>query len=144
MSARIKNGSPLVTKNPSFTGEDTKCVSTCVDQTPRMPTRTQHVPQHVSTIPIACQWTVKNISKCVDQTHPIPARTQNESQHVLTKPLHKMHLKIVDLGQQITQSKTDKPQIIAGDFNCRLNIPNHKTKLVLESLEEECFFPAKR
>ena len=46
---------------------------------------------------------------------------------------------IDELGQQITWSKTDKPLIIAGDFNCRLDVPNHKIKLVLESLQEGLF-----
>lgn len=44
-----------------------------------------------------------------------------------------------ELGQTYIQYKQDKPIIIAGDLNCRLDSPNYKTKLVLEKLEEEGF-----
>ena len=86
--------------------EDTKCISTCVDQTHPMHVSTQNVSQLVLTKPIPCQrkqkmllntwWPnrfhptedTKCISTCIDQTPPMPARTQNTSQHVLTKPSH--------------------------------------------------------
>ena len=41
--------------NSSHASEDTKCISTCVHQSPEMPVRTQHVFQDVLTKPIPCQ-----------------------------------------------------------------------------------------
>jgi hypothetical protein len=75
--------------------EETKCISTCVDQTPPMQARTQNISQLVLNKPIPCQrghkmyhilsWLnpshaseeTKYISTCVNQTLHIPARTQN-------------------------------------------------------------------
>jgi hypothetical protein len=59
---------------PSNTSENTRCISTCVDQ-------------------------AKFISTCVDLSHPRPARTQYSSQLVLPNPIpcqktHKMHLNL--------------------------------------------------
>ena len=74
----------LWTSNPSYTGEETKFISICPDQTPRKATRTQHV-QHVLTNQTHAREDTTFITTCVDQTHPIPARTQNLSQHVMKK-----------------------------------------------------------
>jgi len=90
--------------NPSYTGEETKCISTCLEQTPQMPARSQHESQHVLTKPIPG-------STCVDQSHPIPARTENASLHVFTIPLsclrgHKKHLNI--FGPYSFHAREDK------------------------------------
>jgi hypothetical protein len=78
---------------------ETKCVSTCIDQTPPMPARTENAFQHVLTKPLPCQLGHKIISTFVDQTPAMPRRTQNASQHVLTIPIpcqrrQYMHLKM--------------------------------------------------
>jgi len=67
--------------NSSQAGEQTKFISTCVDQTYPMLART------------------KSISIGIDQTPPMPARAQFASQHVLSNPLscqlgHKFHFNI--------------------------------------------------
>jgi len=41
--------------NPSHSSEDTKCISTCADQTTLMPVRTQNVYQLVFTKPLLCR-----------------------------------------------------------------------------------------
>ena len=46
---------------------------------------------------------------------------------------------IDEIGQLITQTKQDKPLVIAGDLNCRLDTQSYKTKLVMEKLQEEGF-----
>ena len=115
-------------QNPSHTSEDRKCISTCwpnlhlarednkctsicVDLSPHMPARIQHVFWHVMNIPNPCQnisqlvvskpthvsKDKKCISTCVHQTTPIPARTQNVSEDVFTPSLkcqrgQKIHL----------------------------------------------------
>jgi hypothetical protein len=56
-------------QNPSHDSEDTKCISTCVDQTPPTTVTTQIGSHHVLTKPLPCQ------------------RWQSESQHVLNKPI---------------------------------------------------------
>ena len=92
---------------PSYAWEDTKCPSTCVDETrnkpfharddtksktPPFPVRTRNIFQ-----PLNCHRWQKSISTHDDQTTTTPAKTQNVSQLVLTKSLpclrvHKMQL----------------------------------------------------
>ena len=96
--------------NLSYAFEDTKFISTCVDQIHSMPERTLNVSQHVlrgrkmyhnqcwPNLSHACE-DRKYISSCVDQTRPMFARELNVSQHVLPKPIlsqrgHKMYLNI--------------------------------------------------
>ena len=80
--------------NITHASEDPKCISTCVDQIPPMPARTQNASQHVLTKPLQCQrghkmhlnmcWPklshvsedTKYISTCVDQTYQKSARLQ--------------------------------------------------------------------
>ena len=101
--------------NTSNAIEDTKCISTFVDQTPPIPSRTQNLSQHVLTKPILCQqehkiylkmrWQnkshcsedIKYISIGVWQTPPMPAMIQNVSQNILINPIlyqrgHKIYL----------------------------------------------------
>ena len=103
--------------NPSIANMNTKCVSTCVDQTNPMPVRTQNVSEHVLTQPLKCQrghkihltmccpipsyaWEdTKCPSTCVDETRNKPARTQIKSLFEVTKTVpcqqeHKMHLNL--------------------------------------------------
>jgi hypothetical protein len=42
-------------QNPSHSSEETKCISTCVNQTKPMPKRTHNASQHVLTKPHPCQ-----------------------------------------------------------------------------------------
>ena len=67
--------------NPSLVSKDTKCITTCDDQTPPMPARTIDASQNSSN----ASEDTKCISACVDQIPPMSANTQNVSQHVLTK-----------------------------------------------------------
>ena len=76
--------------------EETKCITTWVEETHPMPARTQNISQLVLNKAIHASNESKWISNCVDQTHPMPARIQNESEHVLTESLpclrwYKMH-----------------------------------------------------
>ena len=89
--------------NLSQSWDDTKCISTCVDQMRPMPARKQNVSQKVLTKPVPCLqgreiylnmcWQnpshsseeTKCISRCDVQTPPSLGMTQNPSQHVLTK-----------------------------------------------------------
>ena len=117
--------------NPLHTSEETKCISNCVpanntkytstcdDQTPPIPARTQNISQLMLTQPFRFQrghkmdinfdWSkpahnsedTKYISTCVEHTRPIPARTQNGSQILLTKPL--------PLRQNVYQLALTKP-----------------------------------
>ena len=82
-----------------------KCISTCVDQTHPMPSRTQNASQLVPSKSNPCQrlhkmhlnmcWPnpshaseeTKWISICDNQTNPRPASTQNAYLHVLTEPI---------------------------------------------------------
>ena len=90
----------------SHASEGTKCISTCIEQTPPLPVRTQNAPQHVLNKPILCQRGIKMhlnmccpnpslanedtkcISKCLDHNAFVPARTENISQRVLTNLSH--------------------------------------------------------
>ena len=101
-------------QNPFLASKDTKCISTCVDQTlsmqattqnasPPMPARKRNVTLNVLTKLLSCQqgheiylklwWLnlshmrddIKCISTCVEKTPPITKRTQIVSLHVLTK-----------------------------------------------------------
>jgi hypothetical protein len=79
MPAKSPNATQNVLSFPSNASENTKCFSTCVDQTQPMPASTQNVSEHVLTI------------------STMPTRTQNVSEHVLNKPIpfqrgHKMYL----------------------------------------------------
>ncbi|KAJ4445021.1 hypothetical protein ANN_06820 [Periplaneta americana] len=50
---------------------------------------------------------------------------------------NKTAINIMDeIGQMITQSNQNKPIIIAGDLNCRLDIQTHKSKIIIEKLQE--------
>jgi hypothetical protein len=62
---------------------DSKCISTCANQTPPMQVRSQNTSLHVRN---HANKKDKCISTCVDRTNPIPARTLNASQHVLLYP----------------------------------------------------------
>jgi hypothetical protein len=82
-----------------------KCISTCLHQTPHMPSRSQSATQIVSSKNNPCQqkhkiylnmcWTnpfqasedTNYITTCVEKTYPIPGRTQNLSLNVFTKPI---------------------------------------------------------
>ena len=86
----------------SNASETTKCISTCIDQTHLMPSRTQNASQYVLTKLSKCKqghkihfnvhWPSssnanevnKCISSCVDQIPSMLARTQFAYQHVLT------------------------------------------------------------
>ena len=46
---------------------------------------------------------------------------------------------IDEIGTLLKQCDNNKPAIIGGDFNCRLDVGNYKTKLVIRTLEEEGF-----
>lgn len=53
---------------------------------------------------------------------------------------NKTAINIMDeIGQMITQSNQNKPIIIAGDLNCRLDIQTHKSKIIIEKLQEDGF-----
>jgi hypothetical protein len=52
MLVTTENVSQLVLIKPAEASEDTKCISTCVDQTHLMPARTQNASQHVTTKPL--------------------------------------------------------------------------------------------
>ena len=85
--------------NPSYASEDTKCISTCVDQTLPMSARTQNVSQLVLTKHFSCQQRNKMYLNFWWPNPSLAARTQNSTQHVLTKPLpcergHKMYLNL--------------------------------------------------
>ena len=91
--------------NSLHASDDTKCISTCVDQTHTMPVRTQNVSQHLLTKPNPCQrgrkmklnmcWPItthasedaKCISTRIDQRNPMAANSEYASQHVMTKPI---------------------------------------------------------
>ena len=86
-------------QNPSYANEATKCISTCINQTP--PCLWGHKMYHNSCLPNRSQARedTKCISKCVKQIHLMPAETQKISQRVLAKPLpcqlgHKINLNI--------------------------------------------------
>ena len=110
----------LFWRNPSFTNEDTKFLSTCLDQTPPLLARKQNVSQHVMYKPIPWQREHKCISKSINQSHPMPARTKQISEIMLQQPLscqrgHKMHLNISwpslfpGRKQNVSQPETTKP-----------------------------------
>ena len=87
--------------NPFHAIENSKCISTCIEQTSTMPAKTQNSPQthqtpimlartqnasqHMLTNPFHARENKKCISTCVDQNHSMPVRTQNGYQQVLTK-----------------------------------------------------------
>ncbi|KAJ4426886.1 hypothetical protein ANN_26685 [Periplaneta americana] len=53
---------------------------------------------------------------------------------------HTNAVEIIDeIDTLIKQCVNNKPAIIAGDLNCRLDVGNYKTKLVIRTLEEEGF-----
>ena len=107
MGPRTKNASQNCWPNTSHAVNDTKCIwasvfqiynikclSTCVDQTPPMPTR--HLNMRWPKPACASQLVFT-------QSHSMLARTQNALQHVLTKPLicqreHKMYLNSCSLN----------------------------------------------
>jgi hypothetical protein len=127
MPERTENISQLELKTPIPWNacEDTKCISTCADQTTPMPARRkicistcdEHTPTKTARNQIAnsshANEDTKCISTCFDQQqgnkmtpnmccpHPtMPLRTQNAFQHVLTKPHpcqrgHKMNLNLI-------------------------------------------------
>ena len=87
---------------PLKDSKDTKCISTCVKNTPPIPARTQNASHYVLTKMIHCQQVHKmhvntcwpnpthasentSILTCVVQTPPMPASTQDASQQALTK-----------------------------------------------------------
>ena len=88
--------------NSNHASEDAKCNTTCVDQIPLMPVRTQNVSQLEMTKRTPCQrghkmyhnlcWPIpshatkiiKCISTCVYQTPPMPARIQIVSWHEIS------------------------------------------------------------
>jgi hypothetical protein len=70
--------------NPCNDSRYTKCISTCVEQTPPMPSRTQNVFKLVLTNPFHESEDKKGNSTCYDQTHQMPAGTQNVTQQVWT------------------------------------------------------------
>jgi hypothetical protein len=79
--------SSCVDQIPFHASEVRKCISTCFHQTHTMPARTQNIPQHVFKKPIACQRGQKCILTCLDRTHPMSAGTQNACQQVFAKPI---------------------------------------------------------
>ena len=53
---------------------------------------------------------------------------------------NKMAINIMDkISQMIIQSNQNKPIIIAGDVNCRLDIQTYKSKIIMEKLQEDGF-----
>ena len=119
--------------------EITKCISTCVAQTPHMPKITQNVSHNVltnhyhapcqqahnmhtnmsCTKPFNASEATSCISTCIDQTQSIPARTQNASQIVLTwQRRHKMYLSACwlspsNVGEEIKCISTFVSKIIS-------------------------------
>ena len=103
MSERTQIVSYLVLTKPIACQREQNFISTCVEQSLRMPAITQYAYQLVFNKSNTCQlahklhlymsWTKslnaseakRCISTCIDQNHPMPARTKNASQHVLTK-----------------------------------------------------------
>ena len=105
-------------KKPSYAREDTKCISTCIDQTYQMAAKTQNVSQQVLPKPLHCQRGHKmHLNMCWPKpfqaskdtkyiltsvkhlSYGMPAKTRNLPQPVLTKPLscqrgNKMYLKM--------------------------------------------------
>ena len=87
--------------NLSHGNEDTKYISTCVEQTYLMPGRTQNISQLVLTKPLLCHRGYKmHLSMCF-----MPARKKHLSQLVLKTPIpcqrgHKIYLKLCWSNQQ--------------------------------------------
>ena len=86
MPERTSNLSPLFDRTPPMSCEDSKWMSTGVEQTHYMPARTQNLSKHVLIKPLS-----------------MSAWKQNEFKHVLTKPIpcqrrNKMHLNMCRLN----------------------------------------------
>jgi len=73
--------------NPSHASEDTKCISTSIEQNPSCQ-RGQKMHLYMCwPNPSHANEDTKCIATCVDKTPPLPVRKTNLSQHVLTKPI---------------------------------------------------------
>ena len=127
--------------NPFHAGEESKCILTCFDKTPSVPTRPQNVSIHELTKRLPCQsgqkmylmlcWPIPfhtsgdlKCITCVDQTDPMPERTQNLSQLVFTKPIprqqwHKMYLYLC-WANPSNSSEDTKCILISDDWNTYL------------------------
>ena len=74
--------------NLSHASKETKCISTCADQTPPMPAKKQNLSQYKFKInPFLANEDTNCISTYVDHIHPTKARTPNVSQLVFIKPI---------------------------------------------------------
>ena len=88
-SIPFKRGRKMCSINLSNANEDTKCISTCFDQTNPMPARTQKAYQHVLTTHLPCE---REHNMKLKSCYPSPC-VQRISQLLLTKPItsHRWH-----------------------------------------------------
>ena len=122
--------------NPYYASEDTKFISTYVDQTHPMPARTQNVSQHVLSKPFPWQrWQKMHLNMCWPKP-PMPSQVskyvsnaneiQNVSQHVLSKPIpcqrrKKMCLNLCwpdTMRQNVFQHVSTNPSHAREDTKC--------------------------
>jgi hypothetical protein len=73
---------------PLHAREDTKFISTSLEQANSMLASSQNLSQHLLIKPTHSSDNTRCISTCVDQSPPMPSMIQKVSQHVLTKPCH--------------------------------------------------------
>lgn len=80
------------------------------------------------------------ITTTIKQEHTLLTETKHITIISAYFQPNKTAIDIMDeIGQLIAQSKHDKPLIIAGDLNCRIDIQNYKAKIIGEKLQEEGF-----
>ena len=70
----------LLWPNPSYIGENTMYIWTCVDQNPWKPTRTQHVSQHALSNP---SHTIKD-TKCINICWPNASHSNEDTKSIST------------------------------------------------------------
>ena len=110
----------LCWQNRSHAGEDTKFISSCVNQNHPKPAHTKNASHLVTTNPTQVSEDIKSI-----QSHTMPARTQNVPLHVMTKPIRcqRVHKKYLNLCWQNKSHASEDTKCISTCVEPTLHMP---------------------
>jgi hypothetical protein len=131
MTVWAQNASQYVFSKYLYANNNTKCISTCVDQKPPFPALTESPSQHMFNKPSPTSEDTKCISAHDDENHPLPAKTQ-----IVTQPIKK-RTKFISTWVAQTSHTSTITQIVSQHLLTKHYHANEGTKYIETSHTSE-------